>query len=190
MSLTIWCNAKFAGAALRRLEEGTRGHRLIFSPHGIPSILAAGGPDPAMAEADVVFGQPDVADCLRYRRVRWVHLTTAGFARYDTDSFRENFRERSAALTKSSAVFAEPAAEHVLAMMLALDRQLLPNYRDQLNDRSWEMEGRRERRSSSWATARSAGGWRKCSRPSAVKSTPSAARRAARSASASFPRPT
>jgi phosphoglycerate dehydrogenase-like enzyme len=143
MSLTIWCNAKFAGAAMRRLEEGTRGHRLILSAHGIPSILAPGGPDPAMAEADVVFGQPDVADCLRYRRVRWVHLTTAGFARYDTDAFRENFRERSAALTKSSAVFAEPAAEHVLAMMLALDRQLLPNYRDQLTDRSWEMEGRR-----------------------------------------------
>ncbi len=56
---------------------------------------------------------------------------------------RENFRERGAALTKSSAVFAEPAAEHAVAMMLALDRQLLPNYRDQLGDRSWQMESRR-----------------------------------------------
>ena len=143
MGLTIWCNAKFAAGPMRRLEEGARGHRLILSEHGIPSILAPGGPDPLMAEADVVFGQPDVADCLRYRKPRWVHLTTAGFARYDTDAFRENFRERSAALTKSSAVFAEPAAEHALAMMLALDRQLLPNYRDQLTDRSWHMEGRR-----------------------------------------------
>ncbi len=143
MSLTIWCNAKFADGVMRRLEEGTRGHRLLHSPHGIPSILAAGAPDPAMAGADVVFGQPDVADCLRYRKVRWVQLTTAGFARYDTDAFRENFRERGAALTKASAVFAEPAAEHVLAMMLALDRQLLPTYRDQLTDRSWHMERRR-----------------------------------------------
>ena len=143
MSLTIWCNAKFSDGALRRLQEGTKGHRLILSTQGIPSILAAGGPDPLMAEADVVFGQPDVADCLRYRKVRWVHLTTAGFARYDTDAFRENFRERSAVLTKASAVFAEPAAEHVLAMILALDRQLLPTYQDQLADRSWHMEARR-----------------------------------------------
>jgi len=143
MSLTIWCNARFPEGAMRRLEEGTSGHRLILSPHAIPSILAAGGPDPAMAEADVVFGQPDVQDCLRYRKVRWVHLTTAGFARYDTDDFRENFRERGAALTKASAVFAEPAAEHVLAMILALDRRLLPTYRDQMTERSWPMEGTR-----------------------------------------------
>jgi len=143
MSLTIWTNVRFADGAMRRLEEGARGHRLILSPHGAPSILAAGAPDPAMAEADVVFGQPDVGDCLRYGKVRWVHLTTAGFARYDNDPFRENFRARGAALTKSSAVFAEPAAQHALAMMLALDRQLLPTYRDQLTDRSWHMEERR-----------------------------------------------
>jgi phosphoglycerate dehydrogenase-like enzyme len=143
MSLTIWCNGRFSGPAMGRLEEGTRGHRLIHSSQASPSILGAGAPDPAMADADVVFGQPDVADCLRYRRVRWVHLTTAGFARYDTDGFRENFRERGAALTKSSAVFAEPAAEHALAMILALDRQLLPSHRDQLTDRSWHMESRR-----------------------------------------------
>jgi phosphoglycerate dehydrogenase-like enzyme len=143
MSLNIWCNAKFADGAMRRLVAGTCGHRLVFSARGIPSILAAGAPDPAMAEADVVFGQPDVGDILRYRRVRWVQLTTAGFARYDTEAVREGFRERGAALTKSSAVFAEPAAEHVLAMILALDRQLPPIYRDQLTDRSWHMEEHR-----------------------------------------------
>ena len=143
MGLTIWCNAKFADAAMRRLEEGTRAHRLVISAFRDAQILAPGQPDPALAEADVAFGQPDVADCLRYDRLRWVHLTTAGFARYDTDVFRQNFLSRKASLTKSSTVFAEPVAEHALAMMLALDRQLLAIYRDQLQDRSWRMEEHR-----------------------------------------------
>jgi len=137
MSLSIWCNALLKDGAMRRLEEGTKAHRLIISSHRNPSVLSAGPPDPALAEADVAFGQPDAGDCLRFDRLRWVQLTTAGFARYDSDAFRENFRARGAILTKSSAVFAEPAAQHVLAMMLALDRQLLPSYRDQLTDRSW-----------------------------------------------------
>jgi phosphoglycerate dehydrogenase-like enzyme len=143
MGLTIWCNAKFSDAAMRRLEEGTRPHRLVISAFRDAQILAGGQPDPALAEADVAFGQPDAADCLRYDRLRWVHLTTAGYARYDTDAFRQAFLRRKAALTKSSTVFAEPVAEHVMAMMLALDRELLGIYRDQLRDHAWRMEEHR-----------------------------------------------
>jgi phosphoglycerate dehydrogenase-like enzyme len=129
---------------MRRLEEGLGAHRLILSAVRDSSVLAGGGPDPALAEADVAFGQPNAADCLRYPRLRWAHLTTAGYARYDTDEFREAFRARGAALTKSSTVFAEPAAQHALAMMLALGRMLLPSFRDQITDRSWHyLEHRR-----------------------------------------------
>ncbi|HVW21397.1 MAG TPA: D-2-hydroxyacid dehydrogenase [Opitutaceae bacterium] len=141
--MTIWSNAKFSPAATRLLEDGLAGHRLLRSSVPSAAILAGAPPDPAMAEADVAFGQPDPGDCLRYSRVRWVQVTTAGYARYDNDAFREGFRARGAAFTNSSSVFAEPAAQHVLAMILAFARQLLPSYRDQLADRSWHMNERR-----------------------------------------------
>jgi phosphoglycerate dehydrogenase-like enzyme len=46
-------------------------------------------------------------------------------------------------LTTASGVFADPCAQHVLAMMLALGRNLLPSHRDQLTDHSWHYEQRR-----------------------------------------------
>ena len=46
-------------------------------------------------------------------------------------------------MTTSSSVFREPCAPHVLAMMLALGRQLLPSYQDQLTDHRWEYLKRR-----------------------------------------------
>jgi phosphoglycerate dehydrogenase-like enzyme len=129
---------------MRRLQEGVGSHRLILSTVRESSVLAGGAPDPAMAVADIAFGQPSTGDCMRYAGLRWVQLTTAGYARYDTDEFRENFRARGARLTKASLVFAEPAAQHVLAMMLCLARNLLPSYRDQITDRAWHfLEHRR-----------------------------------------------
>jgi len=141
--MVIWSNAKFSPAATKLLEEGVAGHRLVRSAVPNAAILAGSPPDPAMAEADAAFGQPDAGDCLRYPKVRWVQVTTAGYARYDTDAFREGFRARGAAFTNSSSVFAEPVAQHVLAMILAFARQLLPSHRDQLADRSWHMNERR-----------------------------------------------
>lgn len=143
MPLTIWCNALFDEAALRQLREATAAHRLVFSSEASASVLAAGSRDPALARADIALGQPDPEGCLRSKRLRWVALTTAGYARYDTEVFRETFRARGAALTNASSVFADPCAQHVLAMMLALGRQLLPSYREQLTERGWRYTERR-----------------------------------------------
>lgn len=143
MSLTIWSNAKFNEAATRLLVEGTRGHRLIVSTIASSNVLKAGATDPAMAEAEIAFGQPDAADCLRCPGLRWVEVTSAGYTRYDTAEFREAFRARGSRLTSASGVFADPCAQHVLAMMLALGRNLLPSHRDQLTDHSWHYEERR-----------------------------------------------
>jgi phosphoglycerate dehydrogenase-like enzyme len=143
MSLTIWCNAKFAEGPARLLAEGTRAHRLVFSGLTSANVLDAGRSDPVLRTADIAFGQPDVGDCLGNPRLRWVEVTTAGYTRYDTPEFRENFRARGAAFTNASGVFAEPCAQHVLAMMLALGRQLLPSYRDQLGDHAWHYFQRR-----------------------------------------------
>ncbi len=142
-ALKVWTNAKFSDAVMRRLAEGTREHQLVFAANASTSVLAAGGADPALVGADVAFGQPDAKQCLTLPRLRWVEVTTAGYTRYDTPEFQEAFRARGAAFSNVSTVFADPCAQHVLAMILALGRQLLPSYRDQLNDHPWHYEQRR-----------------------------------------------
>ena len=143
MSLTIWTNAKFSEADTRLLVEGTRGHQLIFSAQSSASVLAAGSPDPDLPRADIALGQPDVTQCLASDRLRWVEVTTAGYTRYDTPAFRETFQRRGAAFTNASDVFADPCAQHVLAMMLAFGRRLPESHRDQLHDQSWHYFERR-----------------------------------------------
>jgi len=143
MSLTIWCNAKFTEPATRLLTAGLAKHRLVAGASASTSVLTAGRPDPLLAAADVAFGQPDAAQCITCPRLRWVEVSTAGYTRYDRVDFRENFRRRGAIFSNASEVFADSCAQHVLAYMLALGRQLLPSHRDQLTDHSWHYAQRR-----------------------------------------------
>ena len=143
MSLVIWTNTEFPPAETALLEAGVAPHRLVRARTTSAAVLAAGRPDPLLAEADVAFGQPDAAQCLACPRLRWVEVTTAGYTRYDTAEFREGFRARGAVFTNASSVFADSCAQHVLAMMLALGRRLLPSHREQLTDRSWHYDERR-----------------------------------------------
>jgi phosphoglycerate dehydrogenase-like enzyme len=143
MSLTIWCNAKFSAADTQLLVEGTRGHALVWSANASASVLVAGQADPTLATADVAFGQPDASQCLALPKLRWVEVTTAGYTRYDTPEFREGFKARGSIFSNVSQVFADPCAQHVLAMMLALGRQLLPSHQDQLGDHAWNYAQRR-----------------------------------------------
>src|SRR5690606_36040067 len=64
MSLTIWCNAALGEKAETLLVEGLAGHRVIFAKERSASVLVAGKSDEGFNEADVVFGQPDAAECL------------------------------------------------------------------------------------------------------------------------------
>jgi len=143
MSLTIWTNAKFSETETQHLVEGTRRHHLVFASDASKSVLDAGKADPDLPHADVAFGQPDAVQCLACPRLRWVEVTTAGYTRYDTPEFQEAFRARGAAFSNVSEVFADPCAQHVLAMMLALGRRLLPSYRDQITGRDWQYSERR-----------------------------------------------
>ena len=143
MSLTIWCNAKFPVAAEQMLREGTRGYRLIFSSTLLGDVLAVGKGDPTLAEADVAFGQPDAEQCMHCPRLKWIEVITAGYTRYDREDFRLALRARRGAFTNASSVFSEPCAQHALALMLALGRNIFPSYRDQLTDHAWRYEERR-----------------------------------------------
>lgn len=144
-SLAIWCNGLFSPPATRALEAGIRerGHTLITARSASASVLVAGAADPEIAQADVALGQPAPDDCLASRRLGWIEVTSAGYTRYDTPAFMDAMRDRKVMFSNMSGVFADPCAQHVLAMMLALGRQLLPSYRDQLEDQRWEYLQRR-----------------------------------------------
>jgi phosphoglycerate dehydrogenase-like enzyme len=139
--LTIWCNAKLPQMDLDHLRQSMAPHRLVLSTGGPTSNLHPGQPDPALATADVALGQPDPQQVIDSPGVKWVHLTSAGYTRYDTDAFRAAIRARGGALTNSSSVYDAPCAEHALSMILALARRLPECLDDQRGKRRWLGDG-------------------------------------------------
>jgi phosphoglycerate dehydrogenase-like enzyme len=141
--LTIYCNARVLSRVVGLLAEGVRPHRLVTAA----SVgFGGGGPaDARLDEADVAFGQPEVGQVIASPRLRWVHLSTAGYTPFDRDDVRAAFAARGAALTKSSLVFDEPCAQQLLAFLLA-EARLLPTMLDlQRTTRAWpqgELRGR------------------------------------------------
>ena len=135
--MRIWCNYPVPAAVVPLLREGTARHELTIyerDPSLPPERDAA---DAVPADTEVIFGQPDPAALLRPGPLRWVQLTSAGYTRYDRDDVRAAVREHGGALTNSSAVFAEPCAQHLAAMMFALARQLPRSVDNQRGPRSW-----------------------------------------------------
>jgi len=135
-SITIWCNAALSEDGMHVLTENLEPNQVIFSTL-FSSNLTAGAPDPLLAEASVAFGQPDPRQVIESPNVKWVHLTSAGYTRYDTDEFRAAMRERDGRLTNSSMVYCDPCAEHAAAMVMALARQLPQALDDQRSKRRW-----------------------------------------------------
>lgn len=135
--LTIWSDASFPADITDHLQRAAAPHRLVFAATPSASNPVAGPHDPGLAGADVAFGQPDPKQVMATPRVRWVHVTSAGYTRYDTDAFRQSVRDRGGAFTNSSSVYDDPCAQHVLAMMLGLARQLPQCLDDQRGDRRW-----------------------------------------------------
>jgi phosphoglycerate dehydrogenase-like enzyme len=142
--LTIWCNASFPEPAMQQLRAGIGPHRLVMAPKATGN-LAATGPDPTIEQADIAFGQPDPQQVIACRRLRWVHITSAGYTRYDSDAVRSALRGRQAVLTNSSMVYSEPCAQHAMAMILTLSRQLPAALDAQRTNRSWDSGGLRIR---------------------------------------------
>jgi len=127
------------------LREGTRAHTLVLSGDLNSSVLAVGGRDPSFAGVDIAFGQPNPEDCLANSSLRWIEVSTAGYTRYDNLPFKDAIRSRGSVFTNASQVYAEPCAEHVLAMMLTLSRELLASFAAQNGDRGWDYAQRRSR---------------------------------------------
>ena len=139
MSLTVWTNHALQPAArtIFAAALAEAGCRLVQSANSSRSVLAAAGTDPALAGADIAYGQPAPDDVRGNPRLRWVALSTAGYTRYDAAEFRAAMAQRGTVVTNASAVFADPCAQHVLAGMLALARNLPAQLRNQDGPREW-----------------------------------------------------
>lgn len=136
-ALTIYCNADLPPPAAALLREGIAPHRLLLPTVAAVGVLQGGAPDPQVELADVVFGQPDVGQIGAAAGVRWVQLSSAGYARYDRIDLKEAFRARGATLTKSSLVYDDACALHVLAFLCAEARQLPAALESQRGERQW-----------------------------------------------------
>lgn len=143
---TIWCNHDFAtGHAPERelLIQSVTNHRLQLFEYKDDG--KEGASRQALQSADIAFGYPDAQSVNECEKLRWLHLHFAGYTAFDRDDLKQTLISRGTALTNSSAVYDEPCAQHLLAMIMALARGL-PAARDvQRGDKSWPMLAVRSR---------------------------------------------
>jgi phosphoglycerate dehydrogenase-like enzyme len=142
-TLTIWANPFLTASAEELLVRSTASHRLILAekPEHVLDIATL---DPRLLEAEIVFGQPDPKAIIRSEKLRWLQVSSAGYAPYDTNEIRSALKERTAIMTNSSNVFDEPCAEHLMAWLLADARQLYPSYQNQLGPHGWPQNDLRQ----------------------------------------------
>jgi phosphoglycerate dehydrogenase-like enzyme len=133
----VWTNTNFPEDVLQILEEGLDTAELVYATQTFSGNLVSSPPDSSLEEATIAFGQPDAEQLLQLTNIRWVHLTSAGYTKYDRDDLRAVFRERGAILTNSSSVYAEPCAQHAMSMILAFARQLPMSWKEQFTSRAW-----------------------------------------------------
>lgn len=135
--MVIWCNANFPAPAIQLLQSALEDHELIFPQKVAATNLVAGEPDPSLERAAIAFGQPDPQQVISLPNLKWVHLNSAGYTRYDTPEFKNAMKSRGTVVTNASGVYDEPCAQHLLAMMLSFSRQLPECRMDQSTDKSW-----------------------------------------------------
>ena len=142
---TIWTNANLPVKEAEQLAASVLPHRLLYASEMSSLNLKSCPQDSQLAQADIAFGQPDADQIIRTPKLKWIHLTTAGYTPYDRDDLREALRLRNAWLTTSSGVYDEPCAQHLLSMMMAFARRLPESLETQRTDCSWPAVERRQR---------------------------------------------
>jgi phosphoglycerate dehydrogenase-like enzyme len=136
-TLTIWSNVDLPPGPAERLTERLGPHQLVKPQTATRNNLHGAPADPQLAHADVAFGQPDPNQVMQLAQLRWVQLTTAGYTRYDTPAFRDAAKRNGTVVCNASSVYAEPCAQHVLAMMLAHNRRLVDAFDNQRGEHDW-----------------------------------------------------
>ena len=142
--LKIYSDTPFGESALNLLKSGIGAHELVFPEVMAESVLGQSVAGPAIRDVDLIFGQPDVPAVLEATKLRWMHVSTAGYTRYDNAEFRQEMKDRGVVVTNSSSVYADACVEHFLAFLFAQGRQLLPNLASSCANGSEEWFGLRE----------------------------------------------
>jgi len=140
--LTIWCNNDFGPNDERELallrESVSNYHLVLFEESDVSETARA-----TLAVAQIAFGSPSPQDVLESKALRWIQLNSAGYTSYDHEEIRDRLVSNGIALTNSSAVYDEPCAQHLLAMITGVARQLPAALDSQRGDRSWPMNALR-----------------------------------------------
>jgi phosphoglycerate dehydrogenase-like enzyme len=123
----IWTNHDLEPAKLEWLREQIAPHKLIVAS-ATGNNLSAASADQSCLTADIAFGQPSVEDLLTTNSLKWVHITSAGFTRYDRPDLRDALKANSTQFTNSSSVYDDPCAQHAFAFILAHNRRLIQSF--------------------------------------------------------------
>jgi phosphoglycerate dehydrogenase-like enzyme len=143
---TIWCNNDFTPAQeaeRERLLQGARPHRLLCFEREDDG--KDGESRLALQKAQIAFGYPHAAAVVDCEHLAWIHLHTAGYTSFEDAAIKKRLIDRGIVLTNSSAVYDEPCAQHLLAMILSLARRLPMALDEQRGQRSWETWAHRSR---------------------------------------------
>lgn len=141
---TIWCNNDFTAEQESErdlLVKGVGSHRLLMFERDDDG--QDGESREALQIADIAFGYPDAQAAYDCEKLLWIHLHTAGYTSFDRASIKQTLTGRGTILTNSSAVYDEPCAQHLLAMILAFARGLPFALDAQRRDKSWQMQALR-----------------------------------------------
>ena len=105
--LTIWANPFLTASSEELLTQATAPHRLVLAQKP-DHVLDVGILDDRLVQAEIIFGQPEPQQVIRSEKLRWVHISSAGYTRYDTEAFRSALKSRNASMTNSSSVYDAP----------------------------------------------------------------------------------
>jgi phosphoglycerate dehydrogenase-like enzyme len=122
--VNIWTNHDLEPAKMQWLREQLAPHTLVVAK-ATGTNLSVASTDESCTAADIAFGQPAVDDLLAPNSLKWVHITSAGFTRYDRPDLRDTLAKNQTTFTNSSSVYDDPCAQHVFAMMLCHNRRLI-----------------------------------------------------------------
>jgi phosphoglycerate dehydrogenase-like enzyme len=93
----------------------------------------------SISNAEVIYGRTAPENLTSCIHVKWIHVDAAGYEKFDTSEIRSWATSSGIPVSNSSAVYAEPCAQHVLAMMLAVSRDLMASWKNQSSSREWPM---------------------------------------------------
>ena len=87
-----------------------------------------------LKESEIVFGWPKTDFVKKSEKLKWLHLPSAGVDRY---ADKEIYQNQDIKLTNSSGVYGKPIAEHVFAMIMAHNRNLI-DYAYDKKEKKWQ----------------------------------------------------